>query len=480
MGACPAGSMGACPAHTRYLLSCIDVPGLTNPIGSVERARLVRSSAADIIGEWWELQNFKSKMPEKVKLNMPEKVNMILNVLESAGYEAYVVGGCIRDNLMGKDPGDWDIATSARPRQTKACFPQLKTADVGIGHGTVGLIVEGEIFEVTTFRSDGRYSDLRHPDKVTFSDTIEEDLARRDFTMNAMAYGEKRGLIDIFGGRRDIENRVIRIVGRPEDRFAEDALRIFRALRFAAETGFDIESSTESSIYDLYGTLNLLPMERLNAEFTGIILGDFGEETVNRYKMIFEEVFGIRLPSKIRFSYLPKDKALRLASLLPKNDDTIASASPDDFKRLKFDNKTVREVRDIRNASRDFDASENAVHTNKLFLKKNLRQYGESAVRKALILNEEPQDELDEIIERGECYSLKQLAVTGRDIGDMIFKEDSDGTTRLQKARPPSDPLIGKLLERLLDAVIAEKIRNERKELLDYAQTELSKLRKSK
>ena len=258
--------MGACPAHTRYLLSCIDVPGLTNPIGSVEQARLVRPSAAYIIGEWWELQNFKSKMPEKVKLNMPEKVNMILNVLESAGYEAYVVGGCIRDNLMGKDPGDWDIATSARPRQTKACFPQLKTADVGIGHGTVGLIVEGEIFEVTTFRSDGRYSDLRHPDKVTFSDTIEEDLARRDFTMNAMAYGEKRGLIDIFGGRRDIENRVIRIVGRPEDRFAEDALRIFRALRFAAETGFDIENSTESSIYDLYGTLNLLPMERLNAE----------------------------------------------------------------------------------------------------------------------------------------------------------------------------------------------------------------------
>ena len=142
---------------------------------------------------------------------------MILNVLESAGYEAYVVGGCIRDYLMGKDPGDWDIATSARPRQTKACFPQLKTADVGIGHGTVGLIVEGEIFEVTTFRSDGRYSDLRHPDKVTFSDTIEEDLARRDFTMNAMAYGEKRGLIDIFGGRRDIENRVIRIMGRPEE-----------------------------------------------------------------------------------------------------------------------------------------------------------------------------------------------------------------------------------------------------------------------
>ena len=130
-------------------------------------------------------------------------------------------------------------------------------------------------------------------------------------------------------------------MGRPEDRFAEDALRIFRALRFAAETGFDIENSTESSIYDLYGTLNLLPMERLNAEFTGIILGDFGEETVNRYKMIFEEVFGIRLPSKIRFSYLPKDKALRLASLLPKNDDTIASASSDDFKRLKFDNKTI-------------------------------------------------------------------------------------------------------------------------------------------
>ena len=434
-------------------------------------------------------------------LKMPEQVNMILEELESAGYEAYAVGGCIRDSLMGKQPRDWDIGTAARPDDVKRVFHRLKTSDVGIGHGTVGLTVGGKTYEVTTFRSDGKYSDSRHPDKVTFSETIEQDLARRDFTMNAMAYGKKCGLIDLFGGYKDIENGIIRVVGNPEQRFSEDALRIFRALRFAAESGFSIENATESSIYDLYLRTKVVAYERLNAEFAKIILGNFGEKVIKRYKKIFEEVFDIKLPKKIEFDYLPKDKALRLATLLTDEYGTGVAAYASgggltskilaftDLKRMRFDNKTVREVRDIHDASSELlfykkcsypcrsthkacASPDVIIRSKKIQLKKMLAKYGESCVGKALILNRESRCTLDEIIRDGDCYSLKQLDVTGHEIRNLVSCTLTDNGGQEKSARS-CGRLTGKLLDELLDAVIEEKIPNRSEELLKYAQKSL-------
>lgn len=167
-----------------------------------------------------------------MELRIPEKAEIILHTLEEAGYEAYVVGGCVRDSILGRSPDDWDITTSAKPEEVKALF--RRTVDTGLIHGTVTVMLDKEGFEVTTYRVDGEYEDGRHPKEVSFTASLEEDLKRRDFTINAMAYNPKRGLVDLFGGVQDMENRIIRCVGNPLERFTEDALRILRAVRFSA------------------------------------------------------------------------------------------------------------------------------------------------------------------------------------------------------------------------------------------------------
>ena len=171
-----------------------------------------------------------------MQIILPKNVNKIIHVLEEHGFQAYAVGGCIRDSLLGRTPHDWDITTSALPEQVKALFK--KTVDTGIQHGTVTILLDGEGYEVTTYRLDGEYEDSRHPKEVTFTSLLSEDLKRRDFTVNAMAYNEKDGLVDLFGGQKDMEEKVIRCVGDPLERFTEDALRILRAVRFAAQLGF--------------------------------------------------------------------------------------------------------------------------------------------------------------------------------------------------------------------------------------------------
>lgn len=175
----------------------------------------------------------------KMVFEIPQKVEIIINILEKAGYEAYAVGGCVRDALLGRTPNDWDITTSAKPEQVKALFH--RTVDTGIAHGTVTVLLEKEGFEVTTYRVDGEYEDGRHPKEVTFTACLEEDLKRRDFTINAMAYNPRKGLVDLFEGQKDLENKVIRCVGDPLERFTEDALRIMRAVRFSAQLGFFLE-----------------------------------------------------------------------------------------------------------------------------------------------------------------------------------------------------------------------------------------------
>lgn len=206
-----------------------------------------------------------------MQIQIPRKAENILKQLEAAGYEAYVVGGCVRDAILGRVPGDWDITTSARPEEIKKVFRY--TVDTGIQHGTVTVLIEGEPFEVTTYRIDGEYEDARHPKEVAFTASLQEDLRRRDFTINAMAYHPDRGLVDLYGGIRDLQEHQIRCVGCAEERFGEDALRILRALRFASQLDFDIEEETRAAIRKLAGNLAKISAERIQKELTLLLLG---------------------------------------------------------------------------------------------------------------------------------------------------------------------------------------------------------------
>ena len=215
-------------------------------------------------------------------MEIPAKAEKILNTLQSAGYEAYVVGGCVRDSLLNRTPGDWDITTSATPWQVKALF--RKTVDTGLKHGTVTVLDGGEQFEVTTYRVDGTYEDGRHPSSVTFTGSLKEDLQRRDFTINAMAYNKKDGLVDIFGGVRDLDRRLIRAVGDPEKRFEEDALRMMRAVRFAAQLDYKIDEDTAAAIGKLAPNLQKVSSERIRTELEKLLVSDHPEKLRTAYE----------------------------------------------------------------------------------------------------------------------------------------------------------------------------------------------------
>ena len=204
-----------------------------------------------------------------MKIQLPEKVKFIIDTITAAGFEAFAVGGCIRDSILGREPNDWDITTSAKPEQVKALF--RRTIDTGIAHGTVTIMLDKEGFEVTTYRIDGEYEDSRHPKEVTFTSNLIEDLKRRDFTINAFAYNETTGLVDAFEGLKDIENGVIRCVGDAKERFTEDALRILRAIRFSAQLGYEIEESTKEGIRLLAGNLRHISAERIQVELTKLL-----------------------------------------------------------------------------------------------------------------------------------------------------------------------------------------------------------------
>ena len=205
-----------------------------------------------------------------MEIGLPEKVSSILNTLLSAGFEAYAVGGCIRDSLLGKEPKDWDITTSAKPDEVKSLFQ--KTIDTGIEHGTVTVVIGREGFEVTTYRIDGKYEDSRHPKEVTFTPNLLEDLKRRDFTINAMAYNQIDGLVDAFDGIRDLKRGIVRCVGEARQRFKEDALRMMRAVRFAAQLGFSIEEDTYAAICEMSPDLKRISAERICTELVSLLV----------------------------------------------------------------------------------------------------------------------------------------------------------------------------------------------------------------
>ena len=216
--------------------------------------------------------------PEAAAVQLPEDVKTIITTLEKAGYEAYAVGGCIRDSVLGRTPGDWDITTSARPDDIKKAF--RRTVDTGIEHGTVTVLLGDNAYEVTTYRVDGDYKDLRHPAEVTFTSSLEEDLKRRDFTINAMAYNEAAGLVDLYGGQNDLERKLVRCVGDPDERFNEDALRILRAVRFAAQLDFEIEAGTKAAVARHAANLSAVSKERILTELSKLICSAHIEKAV--------------------------------------------------------------------------------------------------------------------------------------------------------------------------------------------------------
>ena len=343
---------------------------------------------------------------DELKLNIPEYVKKVVNTLNKNGFEAFVVGGAVRDAMLGQNPDDWDVTTNAPAERTKECFD--RHFDTGIKHGTITVLMDKKPVEVTTYRIDGEYKDNRRPETVAFTTDIKEDLKRRDFTINAMAYNDEVGLVDLYGGADDLKNKIIRCVGDADTRFGEDALRIMRAIRFAARLGFEIEEKTFCSIVKNRFLLENISAERIQAELVKML------ETSNNLQLLFKSgVAEVILPEvsfdDIRLN-VPCEKELKLAALLCNVDD-----SRNIFNRLKFDNATKHNVLKIIECSRE------SIEKTDYGVKKLLNAYGENIVEKALVLLEAYGTDIvqiKDILERAknEPYTVNHLAITGNDI----------------------------------------------------------------
>lgn len=440
-----------------------------------------------------------------MKIQLPEKVNIIISTLQAHGYEAYAVGGCVRDSILGREPDDWDITTSATPLETKALFK--RTFDTGIEHGTITVLLDKDAFEVTTYRVDGKYEDSRHPKEVTFTRSLNEDLLRRDFTINAMAYNDEEGLVDIFGGISDLKNTTIRCVGNAEERFGEDALRILRAVRFAAQLGFEIEKETQKGIVKLAPTLANISAERIQVELvkmlvspnpgllrkayelgiTKVILPEFdkmmqttqetphhkysvGEHTIKAIEMI-------RADKVLRLTMLLHDVAKPQMKTIDGNgvahfkmhDIKGADMAKAILRRLKFDNDTLGKV------TRLVQYHDYRIPAEPKRVRRAMNKIGEDLfpyyleVRRAdtmaqsEYLREEKLQNIREmemryqdILVKKECVSLKDLAVSG---SDLI----ADGM------QPGKE--IGIVLNKLLEMVIENPEINTKETLLTLRKT---------
>ncbi|MEG0855015.1 MAG: CCA tRNA nucleotidyltransferase, partial [Terrisporobacter sp.] len=261
-----------------------------------------------------------------MKIFLPTKVKYIIDQIYNHGYEAYIVGGCVRDSIIGTQPHDYDITSSATPEKIMEIFADHKCIETGIEHGTVSILINEEIFEITTYRVEGEYKDHRRPEKVEYTRSLEEDLKRRDFTINSMAYNEKNGLVDIFGGISDINNKIIKTVGNPDERFEEDGLRMIRAIRFSSKLDFKIEKNTINAIYKNAPIIKNISLERISDELSEIILSDnpqnlmfiFDTKLLN-YLNISNEIDNSKLSilkEKLRtLNNIDKDLIKRLAAL---------------------------------------------------------------------------------------------------------------------------------------------------------------------
>ncbi len=440
-------------------------------------------------------------------INIPQDVFNILNKLEQNGYQAYIVGGCVRDSLMGKKPYDIDIATSALPQEIKEVFSTEKIIETGIAHGTITLIYNNKQYEITTFRTDGEYKDNRHPDGVCFVKTIKEDLSRRDFTVNAIAYSQARGICDEFDGQKDIKDKVIRCVGEPNKRFNEDGLRILRALRFASTLGFEIEKNTSESIMLNRNLLINISAERISQELKKLIMG------VDVFKIMTEyrDVIAVIIPELVpcfdfnqhtkHHSYsvydhiiksveqAPQDLNIRLCMLfhdINKPQTFHSGVSKGHFKghqipsaetavrimkRLKLDNNTIKEVKDL------IIEHDNRYPCEKKSVKKYISNNGYDFFKKQLMVRKA--DTLAQSMYKRE-EKLKTIEMT-EILGDKIIKEGKALTLKAlningNDLKPFCSPKeIGKILNSLLSLVIDEKIENEKIILLDKAKKLIKK-----
>ena len=378
---------------------------------------------------------------------IPEEVRYIIDTLESNGYEAYAVGGCVRDSISGTEPKDWDICTPALPEQTIKFFAGHNIIETGLQHGTITLRINHKSFEVTTYRVDGVYTDNRRPDKVGFVNDLRTDLSRRDFTVNAMAYNPEKGIIDFFGGVKDLNSGIIKCVGDPNKRFQEDALRIMRAMRFASVLGFEIENKTSQAMLENKNLLQNISAERISAELNKMITGKNIRNILSRHISVIAEIIPeiSAVTDFIGFTGLeniPAAVALRLTMLFC--DINIESETAKKIlRRLKYDRKTVETVSQLI-LYYGFD-----ILTERKHIKKWLNRIGEERFRQLLEIKKADEIKflLNEIIEQKQCFSLKDLALNG---GDLIALKITESKK------------IGEILNKLLNMVIDEKIENDK------------------
>lgn len=444
------------------------------------------------------------------KINLPKKVRFILETLRQHGYEAYAVGGCVRDSMLGIEPEDWDITTSAAPRQVKGLFAH--TIDTGLQHGTVTVMCDHTGFEVTTYRIDGEYEDGRHPNEVVYTPDLLEDLKRRDFTVNAMAYNEQDGLVDAFDGAGDLKKGIIRCVGNPMDRFREDALRMLRAVRFSAQLDFTIDDATQDAIRELAVNLKKISAERIQMELVKLVVSQHPE----RMRMLYElGISKVILPEFDRMMETAQnhphhcysvgehtihgmcntapEKVLRLTMLFhdiakPQCKTTDengldhfyghpaegAQLARQIFRRLKFDRDTMDAVcalvrwhddnpvlseEKVRRAMMKIGAAQYPA----LFAVKRADILAQSSFQRGEKLEyvENYEKMYEHILAQGDCLSLKQLAVSGRDLMALGVAQGKQ---------------VGEILNMLLEQVVADPDKNERTYLLQQAQEYLALL----
>lgn len=437
------------------------------------------------------------------QIRLPDKVRLIIAQLEAAGYEAYAVGGCVRDSLLGREPSDWDVTTSAKPQQVKAVFRH--TIDTGIQHGTVTVMLDREGFEVTTYRIDGEYEDSRHPKEVVFTANLIEDLKRRDFTINAFAYNDQSGIVDAFDGMEDLDKGIIRCVGDAAERFGEDALRMLRAVRFSAQLGFTIAEDTKAAIRKYAPDLKNISAERIQAELVKLLLSDHPDYMRDAYEL---GITGIVLPElDAAFAtaqhnphhqytvgehlmqsllHTRADKSLRIAALLHDigkpsvrttdeegidhfhgHVEVSEQMAVDILRRLKFDNDTIDKVQKYVRYH-DYKPESNARAVRRAINKIGAAYFPQvMEIRRADTLaqssyqREEKLERIDqlerlyaEIMEKNQCISLKTLEITGNDLIALGV---------------PKGKRIGEILNWLLDEVLQNPENNTHEFLTEKA-----------
>lgn len=394
-------------------------------------------------------------MNSKIEIALPKEVKYILDTL-SVNYKGYVVGGCVRDSLLNKEPKDWDIATNATPTQVEELFLEgkvpCKVIPTGLQHGTITLRLNKQSFEITTFRTEGVYEDNRRPSSVEFVNDLCEDLKRRDFTINAFAYNEQEGLIDYFNGQQDLKDKIIRCVGDPNERFQEDGLRILRSIRFAAILGFDIEDKTNQAILDNSYLLNNISRERIQMELNKILLSNDRNTYLKKYYNIFKDyIFSndFFIPH-----YKLSDLNVILYTCLIREKDKHKEI----LSNLKYDNNTINNVGFLFKCSGIMDyKTDNEIKIKTILRNKIPKElllefikflYYHKDHEEALNLNYY----LNLIMINNECYSLSQLEINGEDLSELGFEGIS----------------IGRILNSILDLVIEGKLTNNRKEIFKY------------